>query len=29
MPSPGSDYLLSYDIACGKRWRRVFRLLQG
>lgn len=29
MPSPGSDYLVSYDIACPKRWRRVFRLLQG
>ena len=29
MPSPGSDYLVSYDVACRKRWRRVFRLLQG
>ena len=25
----GNDYLVSYDIACRKRWRRVFRLLQG
>ena len=23
------EYLVSYDIACRKRWRRVFRLLQG
>ena len=29
MPSPGNDYLVSYDVACRKRWRRVFRLLQG
>ena len=29
MPAPGSDYLVSYDIACRKRWRRVFRLLRG
>lgn len=29
MPSPGSDYLVSYDVACRKRWRRVFRLLRG
>lgn len=29
MPSPGNEYLVSYDIACPKRWRRVFRLLQG
>ena len=29
MPSPGNEYLVSYDVACRKRWRRVFRLLQG
>ena len=29
MAAPGSDYLVSYDVACRKRWRRVFRLLQG
>ena len=29
MPSSGSDYLVSYDVACRKRWRRVFRLLEG
>ena len=29
MPSLGDEYLVSYDIACRKRWRRVFRLLQG
>ena len=29
MASSGSDYLVSYDIACRKRWRRVFRLLHG
>ena len=29
MASPGNEYLVSYDIACRKRWRRVFRLLQG
>ena len=29
MPPPTADYLVSYDIANRKRWRRVFRLLQG
>lgn len=29
MPSAGDEYLVSYDIACPRRWRRVFRLLQG
>lgn len=29
MPHPEDEYLVSYDIACPKRWRRVFRLLQG
>ena len=29
MPSRGNDYLVSYDVACRKRWRRVIRLLQG
>ena len=29
MALPASEYLVSYDIACPKRWRRVFRLLQG
>lgn len=28
LPREG-DYLVSYDIACRKRWRRVFRLLHG
>lgn len=29
MASQVKEYLVSYDIACRKRWRRVFRLLQG
>ena len=29
MPVPGDEYLVSYDVACRRRWRRVFRLLQG
>ena len=29
MPDRGHDYLVSYDVACRRRWRRVFRLLQG
>ena len=29
MAPPDNEYLVSYDIACPKRWRRVFRLLQG
>ena len=29
MPPSEDEYLVSYDIACPKRWRRVFRLLQG
>ena len=24
-----SEYLVTYDVACSKRWRRVFRLLNG
>ena len=28
MPSRGNDYPVSYDVACRKRWQRVFRLLQ-
>ena len=26
--SPKS-YLVTYDVSCPKRWRRVYRLLQG
>ena len=29
MPAPDDQYLVSYDVACRRRWRRVFRLLQG
>ena len=29
MPVRDDDYLVSYDVACRRRWRRVFRLLQG
>lgn len=24
-----SDYLVTYDIRCPKRWRRAYRLLKG
>lgn len=23
------DYLVTYDVACPKRWRRVYRILKG
>ena len=23
------SYLVTYDVSCPKRWRRVYRLLQG
>ena len=29
MPDPGDEFLVSYDVACRRRWRRVFRLLHG
>ena len=29
MPDPGDEYLVSYDVGCPRRWRRVFRLLHG
>ena len=29
MPDPGNEYLVSYDVGCRQRWRRVFRLLHG
>ena len=29
MPVSGDEYLVSYDVGCRRRWRRVFRLLHG
>lgn len=29
MPRAGKRYLVTYDVACPKRWRRVYRVLQG
>ena len=29
MPRPLKSYLVTYDVSCPKRWRRVYRLLQG
>ena len=29
MPPPGREYLVAYDVASRKRWRRVYRLLHG
>lgn len=29
MPPAVRTYLVTYDVSCPKRWRRVFRLLHG
>ena len=29
MPTVQRSYLVTYDVSCPKRWRRVFKLLQG
>ena len=29
MPAVQRSYLVTYDVSCPRRWRRVFKLLQG